>query len=723
MFIKIYSNDSAYLCSMQISGKRSASTLKHFLLSQYFYDGFKITFGVILPSIICYQLGYLQTGITISLGALIISITDNPGPVIHKRNAMMITNVGVFIMALIIGFTNTYPIILGIEIAFFFFFFSMFNVYGVRASTVGIAILLVLILGIDQHLSPPDSFMHALHLLIGGVWYMLFSLLLSQVAPFRAAQQSLGKCMQEVAKFILLKGNFYDKKTNIEENIQKVITQQVAVNQSLEEVREILFKTREILKDSSPTGKKMILTFIDLVDLYEHATESHLRYDEIQQKYGEHKILINFKNTIVNVANEISYIGTCIHNNEVPTKFPLSSQLLAGIKSQIDVLEEKDVHTVTLKKVLVNLRNVVQRLEQIFDHQRAKLSIEPVRKKEFKRFTTSQDFDIQILIKNISFKSQIFRHSIRVAIVCLLAFIFARQFYTGQYSYWILLTILVILKPAFSLSKKRNYERTIGTVIGGLIGIIVLHFVHDQTMKFIILLVFMLLSYSFMRLQYIVSVLFMTPFIVIAFSFLGQSNDLMIVKERVFDTFIGAGAAVLASYFILPSWESKKIKNTMSEMLLKNLHYFIKTFEKSEEDYSTQVAQRLARKELYIASSNLASAFERMMNEPKRKRQNVNEVNKFILLNNLFSSKVAAISQLIPENETMGEQQIREIRKITNGMKENYTCLNASPLEIEYQVPSLGADSIELQESLISLLQIVSELKKTCIYYQNPQSD
>lgn len=708
---------------MEMFGKKSAATLKNFLLSQYFYDGFKITFGVLLPSIICHQFGYLQIGITISLGALIISITDNPGPVIHKRNAMIITNAGVFIMALIIGFTNDYPILLGFEITFFFFFFSMFNLYGVRASAVGIAILLVLILGIDQHLKPIDSLLHAVYLLIGGVWYMLFSILLSQVAPFRAAQQTLGKCIQEVAKFILLKGKFYDKNTNVEENNLKTITQQIAVNQSMEEVREILFKTREILKDSSVTGKKMILTFMDLVDLYEHATESHLRYDEIQKKYGEYQILIHFRNTIVNVANEISYIGTCIHNNEVPTKFPLSSQLLVGIKTQIDVLDQQGVQTVTLKKVLVNLRNVIQRLEQIYDHQRAKLSIEAVRKKEFKRFTTSQNFDIQILIKNISFKSEIFRHSVRVAIVCLIAFIFARQFYTGQYSYWILLTILVILKPAFSLSKKRNYERTIGTVIGGLIGILVLHFVKDQNVKFAILLVFMLLSYSFMRLQYIVSVLFMTPFIVISFSFLGQSDNLMIVQERILDTFIGAGAAILASYFILPSWESKKIKDTMAEMLLKNLNYFIKTFEESKEDYNTQLSQRIARKELYVASSNLASAFERMMNEPKRKRQNANEVNKFILLNSLFSAKVAAISQLIPENETMGEQQIREIRKITNGMKENYTCLSAISLDIDYQVPSIGADSIELQESLISLLQIVSELKKTCIYYQNPQSD
>jgi uncharacterized membrane protein YccC len=99
---------------MRLPISKSVSSFKQFLLSQYFYDGLKITLGVILPSIICYQLDQLQIGITISLGALFVSISDNPGAISHKRNAMITANVFIFIMAIIIGFTNRFGILLAI---------------------------------------------------------------------------------------------------------------------------------------------------------------------------------------------------------------------------------------------------------------------------------------------------------------------------------------------------------------------------------------------------------------------------------------------------------------------------------------------------------------------------------------------------------------------------------------------------------------------------------
>lgn len=697
---------------MQLPVKDSVSNIKQFLLSQYFYDGLKITFGVVLPSIICFQFGHLEIGITMSLGALFISITDNPGAIIHKRNAMMITNGLMFLMALIIGFTNSNAYVLAIEITFFCFFLSMFTVYGARASAIGIALLIVMVIGIDQHLPAEATVIHALMLLTGGVWYMLFSMLLTQVVPYRPAEQTLGECIQEVADFIKIKAEFYDPKTDLQENSQKLIDQQILVNQQQENVREILFRTRKLLKDSSAQGNILIMTFIDLIDLYEHAMESHINYEEIHHLYGGKSVLFHLKNTIKNLGKELDYIGKCIHNRQVPHKFPMTSDLLIGLKAQIDILDKQEINTVVLKKILINLRNMNQRVEQIYGYQKSKTKVPANRKNEFKLFTTHQSFDWKILRENLSFKSNVFRHSFRVALVCLIAFIFARNFYTGNFSYWILLTIIVILKPAFSQTKKRNYDRIIGTVAGGLLGILILQWIEDQTTRFWILLLFMLLSYSFSRLRYVVSVFFMTPFILIMYSFIGHNNDMLILKERVIDTFIGAGIATLASYFILPSWESFQIRNMMSELVLKNINYFNKVINYRNEDYPTQVAHRLSRKEMYVAASNLASAFQRMLNEPKRKRQYVNEVNKFILLNNILAANIAAIFNILKEQPEYSETQIREFRKVYSALKESYFNFSAKTTDIEFNFNSSENEQPELQDLLQKMLQTAVELKK-----------
>jgi uncharacterized membrane protein YccC len=302
-----------------------------------------------------------------------------------------------------------------------------------------------------------------------------------------------------------------------------------------------------------------------------------------------------------------------------------------------------------------------------------------------------------------------------VAIVCLIAFIFARNFYTGQFSYWILLTILVILKPAFSQTKKRNYERIVGTVAGGLLGIIILYFVKDLNFKFWLLLFFMILTYSFARIKYVVSVFFMTPFILLMFDFIGQNNEILLFKERILDTFIGAGIASLASYFILPNWESYQINKMMYEMILKNMHYLRSVINYKTDNLKSQLDYRLARKEMYVSTSNLGSAFQRMLNEPKRKQQNVNDVNKFILLNNLFSSNIASLSYLMKqENTQFSDKEIREIRKSINSMKESYTIFTEVLNELDFNINLKISTEVNSQQIELchNLMQISSEIKK-----------
>jgi uncharacterized membrane protein (TIGR01666 family) len=703
---------------MQLPISKSVSIFKQFLLSQYFYDGLKITLGVVLPSIFCYQIDQLQIGITVSLGALFVSITDNPGAISHRRNAMIAANIFMFIMAIIIGFTNKFGILLAFEIPIFCFIFSMLTVYGARASSVGIAALLVMIVGIDQHLNPAQTLIHALLLIAGGIWYLLFSMMLTQVLPYRPAEQMLGECIFEIAKYIKIKSDFYDSKNNIETNQSALIDQQILVNQAQENVREILFKTRKLLKDSSPQGNLLIMSFIDVVDLYEHAMESHQKYEVLHKEYDSTKILTNFQKTIFNLSEELKYIGLCIHNHEIPKKIPLTSDLLFGIKSQIDILDQKGIQTVSLKKILVNLRNMTQRVEKMYVYHQSKTNIPDTRKKEIHSLATHQQLDWQIFRENLTFKSSIFRHSFRVAIVCLIAFIFARNFYTGQFSYWILLTILVILKPAFSQTKKRNYERIVGTVAGGLVGILILFFVKDLNFKFWLLLIFMILTYSFARIKYVVSVFFMTPFILLMFDFIGQNNEVLLVKERILDTFIGAGIASLASYFILPSWESYQIKKMMSEMILKNMLYLRSVINYKTDNLNSQLAYRLARKEMYVSTSNLSSTFQRMLNEPKRKQNDVNQVNKFILLNNLFSSNIASISFLMKgENPQFSERDVKDIRKSINLMRDSYTNFSKVLIKIDFSINlnMASEDNFQQVETCNNLVQTASEIKKLSI--------
>ncbi|RYZ55732.1 MAG: hypothetical protein EOO14_12925, partial [Chitinophagaceae bacterium] len=174
----------------------------YFFYSQAFADGLRSTTAILLPALIGSYLGHFQTGLTISLGAMVVSLTDAPGPILNKRNGMLIAMLLAFVFAIITALVRSSPILMGIEILLVTFFFSMFVVYGQRATGVGNAAVLIMILTMDNPAQSDDVLLHAAYILAGGLFYFILSLSLYRIRPYRTAQRALGECIREVANYL-----------------------------------------------------------------------------------------------------------------------------------------------------------------------------------------------------------------------------------------------------------------------------------------------------------------------------------------------------------------------------------------------------------------------------------------------------------------------------------------------------------------------------------------
>ena len=102
-----------------------------------------------------------------------------------------------------------------------------------------------------------------------------------------------------------------------------------------------------------------------------------------------------------------------------------------------------------------------------------------VRVQNYDQFVTHQDIDAKVFLDNFNWKSNTFRHASRVSFATTIGFIISAFFPFGH-GYWILLTIIVILKPAYSITKRRNRDRLLGTLAGVGIGVIILVLVKDR---------------------------------------------------------------------------------------------------------------------------------------------------------------------------------------------------------------------------------------------------
>src|SRR5690349_5725275 len=127
--------------------------IRYFLFSQYLTDGVRITLEIILPAVICASLGRMDVGLMLSTGALCVSMADAPGPIEHKKNGMMFCNAIIFIISVLTGLANHNNLLLGLLITLASFVFTMLAVFGVRASSVGLAAMLMMVLRMD-HVEP-----------------------------------------------------------------------------------------------------------------------------------------------------------------------------------------------------------------------------------------------------------------------------------------------------------------------------------------------------------------------------------------------------------------------------------------------------------------------------------------------------------------------------------------------------------------------------------------
>ncbi|MCJ8211117.1 FUSC family protein [Mucilaginibacter sp. RS28] len=636
--------------------------IKSLLFSHYFSDGLRITLGVMLPSLIFAQFGMLDAGLTLSLGAVCVCGVDTPAPTHYRRNALAIGNLLVFLVAIITGFARLNVYTLGAEVVAFSFLFSMFIVYGNRATSVGTAALMVMIFMMAREMEPREVLSYSLTITAGGVWYMAFSLVFFSIRPYRAAQQAVAENITDVVKFLRIKADFYLPETDIDDNYRKLVSQQVTVSQHQDQVRELLFKSRQVVKESTRASRILVLTFTDLVDLYEHIMATHYDYREIRERFGQTSVLRNIALTLQSMANELDNIAYAILSNTRYRHLKSFYPELEALKKEIDALPQNAAggSNIVLKKILINLRDVHQKIADIHKYYNSRSSEGLIAKTEgveFTKFVTHQDYAPHIFIDNLTLTSAAFKHSLRVSLVCLVGFVITKsqgllevinhvtgkKIVFGHHSYWVLLTIIVILKPGFSLSKQRNIERVVGTIVGGIIGVLVLTFVHNKTAEVVLLTLFMMGTYTFLRINYIIAVILMTPYVLILFRVLGLGH-LNVAEERIIDTIIGAVISFAASYLIFPAWESEQLRQSLHEVVDANINYLITIAQNLTGKQVNVTEYKLARKDVFVKSANLSAAFERMISEPKSKQKQAKSVHRFVVLNHILSSYLATIA-------------------------------------------------------------------------------
>ena len=158
------------------------------------------------------------------------------------------------------------------------------------------------------------------------------------------------------------------------------------------------------------------------------------------------------------------------------------------------------------------------------------------------------------------------------------------------------------------------------------------------------MIILMILAYSFMRTRYLLFVTLMTPYILILLYILTPMHFKNLIVDRIIDTAIGSGIALLANILFSPEWAYKQFGEYLQQMLEANKNYFSDVTSFFAETAVPVNKYKLSRKITYVALANLTDALNRMLAEPKSKQKNAAEFHELVVLNYMMSTHIATLA-------------------------------------------------------------------------------
>ena len=642
-----------------------SAELKKFVTSQYVYSAIRITLATVLPCLVLAHFGILKEYFLFPLGTSFVALTDQPGPFIRRRNALTFAIFCFVFVATIASLVMNFKILVFAEIIVFGMFFSLIGVYGQRLAAVGSLSLVVLAIFIDGHLTGTNIFKSLLIFASGCTWFLLIFLVVTTIQPYKLASQMIGENYLQLAEFLKIKANYYQKNPDFDKLTTQVIAKQIGIKNLQEETRETVFKTRTIVNESTTTSRLLMLMFLNSMDLHEKLMTSESDYQKLQQIFDDTTILVDIHDYLNLLAEEITNIGIALQiGTKAKPLFNLDTELSNLNHNYFDLRNKKISpenfeNFMVLRQILMRINEITKEIDEIYKvfSQNVKLAKSLSTGLDLKKFMPNEEkLNFRVLRNNISPSSSHFRHALRITIALLLGYLFSLfQFLGIGHTYWILITIVAILKPAYSITKQRNLLRLYGTVAGAVIAYGILHFIHINEVLFTILLLSMIMCFSFLKGKYFWAVLFMTIYIFLSFNFLSPGKVNIIFKDRIVDTIIAAIITSLVAYIVLPVWEHTQNLDLMKKSAEANLSYFQSVISKFLEEKYDLEDYKVKRKNAIISLANLSDNFQRMISDPKNQQKKLEVVHQFVATSHLITAYTASLSQYVKDDEKYPE--------------------------------------------------------------------
>jgi uncharacterized membrane protein YccC len=566
--------------------------------------------------------------------------------------------------------------------------------YGLVSTAMGIAAMLAVAMMLSQRSASLDLWSFLTWLVLGGLWYTYSCLLTCRLFQQQMARRSLADCMFATADYLKARSQCYIAEIPLEKCYRDMIKTQVVVIDAQQEARSLvlanMFVGRRLVVE--PKRIRLFNIMTDIIDMHDSVLAMQVNFESLRNEFKHTDADDFMRDLLRKSAQELALVAEAVVTG-APILFHFS------VKAELRALEyEVQLAKGTPVESLLDLaykrgRTIAGMMEKLIQDlnstvNTSELSLEVIEKKYFQPASTW---------KGLQWSLPGLRYALRLTMAIALGM--AVSDFIGGHSIWIVITIMVVLRPGFGLTQQRNKYRLIGTLLGCVAVQIVLWTVVQPSTLFWIMALSFLMVFSFMRLNYLVSVFFATLAILLLYHFM--SPQMALIGQRAIDTMVGTLIGAIAGY-TFPSWEYQLLAPQIAAALRGCRRYGERVF----APLLDPVEYRLARRDALVALTSLSASHQRMLQEPAAKQVQIKEIAEIVMQCNILTSEIASLAYMRSENAAL--TQLLPFQQTGKIVDAALSGIVTEP--VERSLIESHDVLVSMQKSATNILQLTSKL-------------
>jgi uncharacterized membrane protein YccC len=558
------------------------------------------TLGAAIPLVIGALAGSPQSGLVASIGALNVCFSDGYDPYLQRGRRMLAASVLVGFAVFAGGVSGASRTGAGALVTVSGFIAGLMTALGTTASDIGVTSLVTLIVFSAQGLSFEHAAGSGLLALAGGLLQTILALTFWPLRRHGPERRALADVYRELASIASRPANPFAPPP--------------ATNQ--------MIKAQDLLSTLHTRHTIIAERYLSLLNQAERIRLRLLTLARLRRRLSRESTGQSYAQLLDRSFDQIALLlEEVAAQMQAAEPHPLAADRLAGLQSLAEEFRERVEHP-SVADLLYDAR--VQ-LDAVVGQLRSALDLAghatPHGEQEFVHRQAHQPWKLRLggvfatLRANLILESSSFRHALRLA-ACLAAGELLAASLGWNRSYWLPMTIAIVLKPDFTTTFSRGVLRLVGTFAGLVVTTVLFHYVAPGIaleVALITLAIFLLRSIG--PANYGMLTANVSAMVVLLIALTGVAPS-QLIGARAMNTAAG-GALSLVAYLVWPTWAREQVGDALADMLEAYRCHF-QVVRKAYLDPARSYAAELdrTRQAGRVARTNAEASVDRVLAEP-----------------------------------------------------------------------------------------------------------